>query len=68
MSNEMGYSSKSVSRAAEWRKQAGNGNPAGDLFANAFAEADIVGGTDIAVTDCATCTGSIKTTRIIQCA
>ncbi|MDF3981796.1 DUF6229 family protein [Luteibacter sp. PPL201] len=68
MSNDMVYASRSTSRAAEWRHQAGRDNPAGELFANGFAEADIVGGTEIVVTNCAMCTGSIERTIRIQCA
>lgn len=54
--------------AAQWRNHADATNPAGALFAgNEFAEADIVGGTDLAMTGCGMCTGSIVTTRRIEC-
>ncbi|KAF1008452.1 MAG: hypothetical protein GAK28_00873 [Luteibacter sp.] len=60
--------SQSSARAAFWRSNASAESPAGALFASEFAEADIVGGTDIVVTDCLMCTGSIDTrTRHIQC-
>ncbi|UPG87318.1 DUF6229 family protein [Luteibacter aegosomatis] len=68
MSNEMIHAAKSVSRATQWRHQAGSDNPAGELFANGFAEADIVGGTEMLVTGCAMCTGSIEHTIRIACA
>jgi len=60
--------SQPAGRAAIWRSNACADSPAGALFANEFAEADIVGGTDIVVTDCVMCTGSIDArTRHIQC-
>jgi len=68
MNNDMNFASNSVSRAAQWRTQADKNNPAGTLFASEFAEADIIGGTDMLVTDCAMCTGSIKNTIHIYCA
>lgn len=61
--------SEFTGRATQWRSEAGNDNPAGALYAAKFAEADIIGGTDIVVTDCAMCTGSIDAhTRHILCA
>lgn len=60
--------SQSSARAAFWRSNASAENPAGALFASEFAEADIVGGTDLVVTDCVMCTGSVDAhTRHIQC-
>lgn len=68
MNIETIQASNPTSRAALWRSQAGHGNPAGELFAADFAEADIVGGTDIIVTNCVLCTGSVDAnTRHVQC-
>lgn len=60
--------SSHATRVAAWRRHAGPDHPAGDIFMSEFAEADIVGGTDIVVTDCIMCTGSVDAhTRHILC-
>ena len=58
MNIETIQASNPTNRAAMWRNQAGNDNPAGELFTGEFAEADIVGASETLVTGCLLCTGS----------